>query len=123
MRAIDHDQVRDLFSLFADMEGDALEEWDGLCAAASAVIEGRMKADIDVAANMELLCCAAAGIAYSDYLTVTGGDAGSVRVGDISMEQGRRSGEIAEIRNHFLGRAAHLLVSDYPALVAAGADR
>lgn len=117
-------RVISLFSLFCDLEGAALEPWEGICGAAAAYVEARLRPEVDPAAHMDTLCAAAAGVACADYLTVqaAGGRSEEIRVGDITLKDRQTAGnaDAGGIRAYFLGRAAHLLAPECPALIPAG---
>jgi hypothetical protein len=113
-------RVTELFSLFADLEGEELRRWHGLCEASARQIAARTRPDLGPD-SMEELCLAAAGVAYSDYLALRGNRGGAVKVGDISLGAPDLSGgDAAALRAHFLARAAHLLTPECPALLAVG---
>lgn len=120
---LDRSRVAAVFSLFSDLAGEHLEPWRGFCETAAARVEARLRPGADVKQEMEALCIAAAAWAYCDYLMASeaGGDQKALRVGDISIQgaSGDRQAA-AEIRDYFLGEAAHLLEPACPALRAVG---
>lgn len=123
---LDIEQIMRMFSLFSDLEGEALEHWGGLCRAAGARLEARLRADADVEAGMEALCTAAAACAYGDFLMLerAAGASDEVRVGDISLKSSASAGgerrDAEEIRDYFLASVAHLLTPEAPVLLATG---
>lgn len=125
MLELDLDKVMELFSLFSDLEGCELERWRGFCRVEADSLGERVREDVDASACMEQLCTAAAGLAYSDYLTLqtASGPGDEVRVGDISLRSSaasRQESGAGEIREHFLRGVARLLRPEYAALIAAG---
>jgi hypothetical protein len=126
MMTLDINRVAELFSLFADLEGESLRQWHGFCGASARALAARVKPEVGEE-SMEALCIAAAGLAYSDYLALRQGtrQRDGIKVGDISLSSSSR-GEAAdqkELRGHFLGGVAHLLAPDYAALIAVGDPR
>ena len=126
---LDFDKVNGLFMLFSDMTAEGAGRWESFCQTAISQVEARLRPGADTAKpeHLELLHSAAAAWAYCDYLMVAsaagGGD--EIRVGDISMKTAGSSNpsdnqDALEIREYFLGQAAHLLLPPCPALVPAG---
>lgn len=110
---LDIERILSLFALFTDLPDRQLFAWRGLCAAAAGTIQGKVRADVNIKANMERLCTAAAAWAYSDYLALSAGGSGEeIRVGDISLKNSKTSGgfgEAQEIRNYFMEQIADLV--------------
>lgn len=119
---LDVEKAMAVFSLFSDLSGDALERWRPSCTAACRRLERRLRENVNMPAEMEGLCTAAA-IAYGDLLMLDRGGAQSdeIQVGNIRLKNstGSTAGSDAqEIATHFLQGIAHLLKPDCPVLLA-----
>lgn len=126
---LDPGLVRRYFLLFSDLSGAEAWKWDPVCQNACALIGRRLKEGADAPGNRERLCAAAAGLAYGDYLMLSGASSagGEVKVGDVTLKNGPSSGkgsgrEAGEIREYFLSRVADLIEGGDPVFLAAGGE-
>lgn len=122
---LDQEKIAEYFALVTGLDGDALTRWQCLCDNAAKALAARVRVDVDVAAEMEPLCAAAAAMAYADYLALQNSTGGTdeLKVGDITLRGASASGGAAEdVMGRFLARAAHLLEPDCPALILAGGN-
>ena len=89
--------------------------WLPLCESAARVLLSRLRPDVDLEAEMDRLCMAAASIAHSTFLSHTAhaenafsGD--SIRVGDITLKSTAGTARaMARDENGFLAHIADLL--------------
>ncbi len=118
---LDRSRIFELFSFFADVEGEAAARLRPFCDAAAARLETRLRPGLeDIGTAAERLCVAAAACAWGDWMTV-GGGAGSVtdevRVGDITLRSGTGRGNAGaggeELRERFLADVADLLLPPF----------
>lgn len=87
---LDMQRVEELFALYSDLEGNDLNNWKALCKTAAEAVIRRLRAGVEAERHMERLCSAAAGLACSNFLTISSamgiGSGEEVRVGDISLK-------------------------------------
>lgn len=102
-----------VFEKVCEITGDTDDALMPFCENAAAVINGKMRTDVN-ASDIRLLT-AAASVAYSDYLlvqNVVDGDIGSVKAGDITVS--RNSSSVYDFARNFrekaLADAAGLLI-------------
>lgn len=122
---LDFDKVLAFFSLFSGLESSVLAQWHDYCHATVQGIQSRLRPTVDLDAEMDRLCLAAAALIYCDYCTFhTSSEMhDEVRVGDITLRNTSPhagSQEIAAIRARFLADIAPLLLAGSPAFIAVG---
>ena len=96
--------------------------WLPLCESAARILLTRLREDVDLTAEMDRLCMAAASIAYNTYLTYAGkgflGD--SMRVGDITLSGPQATARaMSQDKDGFLAHIADLLVPEGFAFIQA----
>lgn len=116
---LDRERVMEQFALFADLgDEQERERWRGLCQAAAARLEARLRpGGVQNYADRDALCTAAGAWAYCDYRILGRSGGGDVRVGDITLRENGTATDAAEIRDYFLAEVAHLLQPVCPALI------
>lgn len=102
-----------VFEKVCEITGDTDDALMPFCENAAAVINGKMRSDVN-ASDIRLLT-AAASVAYCDYLMVQNvidGDIGSVKAGDITVSRnGNSASAFAEnFRQKALADVADLLI-------------
>lgn len=126
---LDRERVRALFGLFTDLPDDRLNLWEGLCDNAVGSLMGRLRENVNLPANMERLCTAAAAMAYADYLLLDAGGVGAsdeIRVGDITLKKSssdEKNSDSREIWEYFLGQIGDLLADSAVVFAAVGGAR
>lgn len=120
---LDQEKIVKYFALYTGLDSNGLTRWQCLCEGAAKSLAARVRVDVDIAAEMDTLCAAAAAMAYADYLALQNsvGSTEELKVGDITLRGSSASGGAAEdVMHYFLARAAHLLEPDCPALLSVG---
>jgi hypothetical protein len=104
--------IEQAFRLFAGAASDDIAQYGPFLRGAAADIIRRLKPGVDIAAEMERLCDAAAAVACHSCRALGTANAGSIRVGDITV--GGTAGEPAGarlLRDEYLARIADLLTA------------
>jgi hypothetical protein len=104
--------IEQSFRAFAGLDGEDIARYGPFLRGAAAEILRRLKPGADIAAEMERLCDAAAAVAYHGCRALGSANAGSIRVGDITV--GGAAGESAGarlMRDEYLARIADLLTA------------
>ena len=113
---LDIEYIFTWFKKLTRLDEPEAKPWLPLCESAARVLLSRLRPDVDLEAEMDRLCMAAASIAYNTYLTYTGnGHSGdSIRVGDISLKSMSASTARAMARDDdgFLAHIADLLIPE-----------
>lgn len=108
---MDRNQVITQFALLSGLSQQNAEAWGSLCDAAATRMSLMLRSDAD--ADDPRLPLAAAGEAYYRYLLASqGGEAQSIKVGEISVSQSSSAGGLngaRTLRDELLAGAADLL--------------
>lgn len=122
---LDGDRVFTHFLQISGLEEGAAEDLRAVCDIAGQYLYGRLRAGVNLAANMDRLCLAAAALAFGDYLEFGGArhSGQEVRIGDVTMrESGGASPAAGRMREHFLAGVADLIAPKNAIIFAGGDD-
>lgn len=115
---IDEATTFKMFELFSDMPSAESQKWKWLCKNSASQLSAQLKKNIDLASNMERLCCTAAAMAYADYELLgktSSSSAEEIKIGDISIKNsnGEHDTQNASqnIRDYFLKQIEDLLAT------------
>lgn len=77
------------FLMLSGLEAAGAKPWLPLCRSAGASVAGRLRPDVDQQANRDLLCHAAAALAYYQYVmsTTAREESVSFRAGDVHIKE------------------------------------